>query len=101
MRKLVLPLSAVALVLSAAHPAPAAGRRVGFDRGQTSVLRKVPPPCRPSAGTTGSFLGGGGGVLVGRETGRSADQAAGTVLGAALGALLGRPVEPNGVSRCH
>jgi hypothetical protein len=100
MRKLVLALSAASLTIPAALPAPAMARP-GTDRGQSWRGHDGRVDCRKPSGTTGLILGGGAGVLVGRQLDRHGDRTQGTVLGAALGALLGRHVERNVVNRCR
>ena len=97
MRKLVLALSAAALVVPAIPTAALAqGAQQQTWRGQDGRLY-----CKRPNGTTGLIVGGAAGVLAGRAVDARGDRTTGTVLGGALGALLGRHVQRNVISRCR
>jgi hypothetical protein len=89
MRKILLALTAAAVAVPTAMPAPvdAAQRKVHrYHHKQTYHPHRR---CPRHSGTTGALVGGGAGALVG---GAVSHGLAGPLIGAAGGALLGRHV---------
>jgi hypothetical protein len=98
MRKLVLALSAAALIVPAV---PAAAHLDGARQEQQWRGQDGRTYCRKPNGTTGLIVGGAAGVLGGRAIDRRGNRTTGSVLGGAIGALLGRHLERNVVNRCR
>lgn len=91
MRKLIMALSATALVLpTLAVPISAADAQRGKREWRGRDGRTY---CKKSNGTTGTIIGGVGGALLGRTVDTRGDRTLGTLGGAAAGALLGREVD--------
>lgn len=105
MRKLILALSATALVVpTLALPTAADAQR----RYRNSEYREYRDDrgrlrCKKHGGTTGAIVGGVGGALLGRTIDTRGDRALGTLGGAAAGALAGRAIERGGSNdrRCR
>lgn len=99
MRKLIMALSATALVLpTLAVPISAADAQRGKRewRGRDGRIY-----CKKNNGTTGTIIGGVGGALLGRTVDTRGDRTVGTLGGAVAGGLLGREVERSGKRRCR
>lgn len=89
MRKLVMALSATALVLpTLAVPVSADAQRYREWRGKDGRTY-----CKKSNGTTGTIVGGVGGALLGRTIDTRGDRTVGTLGGAVLGGLAGRAID--------
>lgn len=103
MRKFMTSLTAAALVVPVAIPAPALARQHHHSRAYDGKVWRDSHGrlrCKRPNGTTGLIIGAAGGALVGRAIDTHGDRATGTILGAAAGALLGRKVERSRV-RCR
>ena len=99
MRKLIMALSATALVLpTLVVPVSSADARREW-RGRDGRTY-----CKKNNGTTGTIIGGVGGALVGRTIDTRGDRTVGTLGGAVLGGLAGRAIDKgssNNNRRCR
>jgi len=96
MRKVLFAVSAAAMTVPVAMPAPALAHGYSSAQaynGPTWRGRDGRLYCRRSNGTTGLVVGGAAGALIGRELDGGRSRATGTILGAAVGALVGREVQ--------
>ncbi len=96
MRKVLFAVSAAAMTVPVAMPAPALAHSYSAAQaynGPTWRGRDGRLYCRRSNGTTGLVVGGAAGALIGRELDGGRSRATGTILGAAVGALVGREVQ--------
>jgi hypothetical protein len=102
MRKLIMAISATAMVLPASMAIPTAAQAQryhrysdnnGYYNGPTWRGRDGRYYCRRSNGTTGLIVGAAGGALIGRAIDTHGERTTGTVLGAVAGALVGRSIE--------
>ncbi|MEG8015151.1 MULTISPECIES: glycine zipper 2TM domain-containing protein [unclassified Sphingomonas] len=102
MRKLIMALSATALVLpTMAVPISAADAQRGKREWRGRDGRVY---CKKNNGTTGTIIGGVGGALLGRTIDTRGDRTLGTLGGAAAGALAGRAIDKgssNNNRRCR
>jgi hypothetical protein len=111
MRKLIMAISATAMVLPASMAIPSAAQAQRYNRyydhngyynGPTWRGRDGRYYCHRSNGTTGLIVGGAAGALVGRSIDTHGERTTGTVLGAVAGALVGRSIDRNsGSHRCR
>ena len=99
MRKLIMALSATALVLpTMAVPISAADAQRGKREWRGRDGRVY---CKKNNGTTGTIIGGVGGALLGRTVDTRGDRTVGTLGGAVAGGLLGREIDRGGKRRCR
>ena len=105
MRKVLFAVSAAAMTLPAAMPAPALAHSYSAAQSYNGPTWRGSDGrlyCRRSNGTTGLIVGGAGGALIGRAIDGGRNRTAGTILGAAAGALVGREVQRSrSVRRCR
>jgi len=103
MRNFMISLTAAAMVVPVAMPAPAlAGshHHSRYYQGKIWHDSHGRLRCKRPNGTTGLIVGAAGGALIGRAIDTRGERATGTILGAAAGALLGRHIERSRV-RCR
>lgn len=99
MRKVVIAMTAAAVAMPVAMPAPAEAQ--GYYKGKVWRDSRGRLRCRRSNGTTGLIIGAAGGALAGRAIDGGRNRTTGTLLGAAAGALLGREIDKSRGFRCR
>ena len=103
MRNFLIGLTASALVVPVAMPAPVLARTHHHSRYYDGKVWRDSHGrlrCKRPNGTTGLIIGAAGGALLGRAIDTRGERATGTIVGAAAGALLGRHIERSRV-RCR